>query len=61
MIGRYFFEHLYHLTIEKIRRFYHNLNGMPRIETYKGFKWFYADDPNQPDKSKIITKLLLRN
>ena len=23
-------------------------------KTYKGFKWFYADDPNQPDKSKII-------
>lgn len=21
-----------------------------------GFKWFYADDPNQPDKSKIIPK-----
>lgn len=20
-----------------------------------GYKWFYADDPNQPDKSKIIT------
>ena len=20
-----------------------------------GFKWYYADDPNQPDKSKIIT------
>lgn len=36
----YFFEHLYHLTIEKIRRFYHNLNGMPRIETYKGFKLY---------------------
>lgn len=36
----YFFEHLYHLTIEKIRRFYHNLNGIPRIETYKGFKLY---------------------
>ena len=22
--------------------------------TYKGYKWFYANDPNQPDKSKII-------
>lgn len=42
----YFFEHLYHLTIEKIRRFYHNLNGMPRIETYKGFK-LYQDKKYQ--------------
>lgn len=25
-------------------------------EFYKGYKWFYADDPNQPDKSKIIYK-----
>lgn len=41
-----FFEHLYHLTIEKIRRFYHNLNGMPRIETYKGFK-LYKDKKYQ--------------
>jgi len=22
--------------------------------TYKGYKWFYANDPNQPDKTKII-------
>lgn len=42
----YFFEHLYHLTIEKIRRFYHNLNGMPRIETYKGFN-LYRDKKYQ--------------
>ncbi len=42
----YFFEHLYHLTIEKIRRFYHNLNVMPRIETYKGFK-LYKDKKYQ--------------
>lgn len=37
-----YFEHLYHLTIDKIRRFYHNLMGMPRIETSKGFK-LYTD------------------
>jgi len=37
------FEHLYHLTIEKIRRFYHNLMGMPRIETTKGFR-LYVDE-----------------
>lgn len=24
-------------------------------KTCGGFKWFYSDDPNQPDKSKIIT------
>lgn len=24
-------------------------------QTAGGFKWFYADDPEQPDKSKIIT------
>ena len=38
-----FFEHLYHLTIDKIRRFYHNLMGMPRIETSKGFR-LYTDE-----------------
>lgn len=38
-----YFEHLYHLTIDKIRRFYHNLMGMPRIETSKGFR-LYTDE-----------------
>ena len=38
-----YFEHLYHLTIDKIRRFYHNLMGIPRIETSKGFK-LYTDE-----------------
>lgn len=37
-----FFEHLYHLTIEKIRRFYHESNGIPRIEAFKGFR-LYTD------------------
>ena len=37
------FEHLYHLTIEKIRRFYHRLTGIPWIETSKGFK-LYTDE-----------------
>ena len=37
------FEHLYHLTIEKIRRFYHRLMGIPWIETSKGFK-LYTDE-----------------
>lgn len=25
-----------------------------RANTFKGYKWFYANDPNQPDKTKII-------
>lgn len=25
-----------------------------KIKTFKGHKWFFANDPNQPDKSKII-------
>lgn len=42
----YYFNHLYNLIIEMIRRFYHELNGMPRIETYKGFK-MYTDKKYQ--------------
>lgn len=38
-----YFEHLYHLTIDKIRRFYHNLMGISRIETSKGFR-IYTDE-----------------
>lgn len=38
-----YFEHLYHLTIDKIRRFYHNLMGIPRIETSKAFR-LYTDE-----------------
>ena len=38
-----YFEHLYHLTIEKIRRLYHNIMGIPRIETSKGFR-LYTDE-----------------
>ncbi len=25
-----------------------------KAKTFKGYKWYFADDPNQPDKSKII-------
>lgn len=48
-----YFHHLYHLTIEKIRKFYHRLNGMPEVQTSKVFrvytdeayrKSFYKDD-----------------
>ena len=41
--GNPYFEHLYHLTIDKIRRFYHSLIGITRIETSKGFK-LYTDE-----------------
>lgn len=38
------FYHLYHITIEKIRRFYHSINGYPRINTSKIFKIYKNDD-----------------
>lgn len=25
-----------------------------KLNTYKGYKWFFANDPNQPDETKII-------
>lgn len=40
--GPYFF-HLYHLTLEKIRKFYHRLNGMPEVQTSKVFR-IYTDE-----------------
>lgn len=49
-----FFEHLYHLTIDKIRRFYHSLMGIPRIEVSKGFR-LYKDPIYR--KSFCIDKL----
>lgn len=49
-----YFEHLYHLTIDKVRRFYHNLMGMPRIETSKCFK-LYTDEKYQ--KAFCINKI----
>ena len=38
-----YFYHLYHLTIEKIRKFYHRLNGKPEVQTSKVFK-VYTDE-----------------
>ena len=38
-----YFYHLYHLTIEKIRKFYHKLNGMPEVQTSKVFR-VYTDE-----------------
>ena len=37
------FDHLYHLTIEKIRKFYHRLNGMPEVQTSKVVR-VYTDE-----------------
>lgn len=54
------FNHLYHLTIEKIRKFYHRLNGLPAVQTSKVYrvyldeeyrKSFYKD--NIPEKEFV--------
>jgi len=37
------FYSLYYITIEKIRRFYHSINGLPKINTSKIYK-VYKDD-----------------
>lgn len=37
------FTHLYHLTIEKIRKFYHNLNGLAKVNTTKVYR-VYTDE-----------------
>ena len=37
------FDHLYHLTLEKIRKFYHRLKGLPKISTSKVFR-VYTDE-----------------
>ncbi len=38
-----YFIHLYHLTLEKIRKFYHRLNGLPEVQTSKVFR-VYTDE-----------------
>lgn len=38
-----YFYHLYHLTIEKIRKFYHRLKGLPEVQTSKVFR-VYTDE-----------------
>lgn len=35
-----YFNHLYHLTLEKIKKFYHRLNGLPEISTSKTLKLY---------------------
>ncbi len=39
-----YFNHLYHLTLEKIRKFYHKLNGMPEVQTSKVFRVYTDED-----------------
>ena len=38
------FYNLYHLTIEKIRRFHHSINGLPVINTSKIYKIYKNDE-----------------
>lgn len=38
------FYHIYQITIEKIRRFYHGLNGFPRINTSKIYRVYKNDE-----------------
>lgn len=47
-----YFTHLYHLTVEKIRKFYYRKNGFPEIPTSKVLD-FYKDDTY----SKTIFKI----
>ena len=39
-----YFYHLYHLTIEKIRKFYHKLNGIPEVQTSKVYRVYTDED-----------------
>ena len=43
LINDDYFIHLYHLTVEKIRKFYYRKNGLPEIPTSKVLD-FYKDD-----------------
>lgn len=38
------FQHLYQITIEKIGRFYHGINGLPKINTSKIYKVYKNDE-----------------
>ena len=59
-----YFLHLYHLTLEKIRKFYHKANGFPEVQTSKVFR-IYTDEEyrksfykeNIPEKEFIIMYL----
>lgn len=55
-----FFEHLYHLTIDKIRRFYHSLIGSPRMGTAKCFRIYTDKDYREAFCSQNIPEQLFR-
>ena len=38
-----YFYHLFHLTVEKIRKFYHKINGLPEVQTSKVYR-VYQDE-----------------
>ena len=38
------FYSLYYITIEKIRRFYHSINGLPKINTSKVYRVYHDDE-----------------
>lgn len=65
-INKYSLDDIY-IDTYKSANSYAKMNGLAGgsyiLETIRfkdhiayGYKWFYADDPNQPDKSKIILK-----
>ena len=56
-----YFNHLYHLTLEKIRKFYHRLNGMPELQTSKVFRT-YTDEAYRMSfyKDKIPEKRFVK-
>lgn len=49
------FYNLYHLTIKKIRRFYHSINGYPMINTSKIYKMMNIE------KHTILGNLYVKN
>lgn len=56
------FIHLYHLTIEKIRKFYHRLNGFPALPTSKVYRVYLDEEyrksfykENIPEKEFVST------
>lgn len=48
-----FFNNLYYLTIEKIRKLYHRINGIPSIQTSKVYR-VYTDPSYAESMNKIV-------
>ena len=64
-INQYTADNLYVRTYDSAQQAHdldgHNVGSIRqcckhKMKTHHGFKWFDADDPNQPDKTKIILK-----